>query len=827
MTTQQAPKEPSADGEAALAGYRVLDLADDKGLYCGKLLADLGADVIKVEPPGGDRTRLVPPFYHDEMHPEKSLSFLYLNANKRSLTLDLAGSEGKAAFQRLVATADVVLETFTPGYLDGLGLGYKGLRDINPRLIMTSITGFGQTGPYRHFQSCDIVAQAMGGLMYVTGYAEDPPNLIGARQAYYLASIHAALGTLVALYYRERTGVAQQVDVSLQESCAAAFQPGIIYWDLRRELRQRGDDVHRAGQGIHRCRDGYVAFHAGPRNWPELLKLLDEEGLDHDLHDEQWESQEARSAGRQHIDAICAEYCRRLTVEEVCERSQRNRLFSFPVFDAQQLSDDSQLRSRDFFVKIERSDLPEPITCAGAPYRLSATPWRIRRQPPLIGEHDEEIMAELDAPQPRRPSSPQGSKAKEIGPALPLEGVRILDFSWFGVGPIATKIMADHGAEVIRVESEARLDSLRSAAPFPPDKQGDINASGYFNAFNSSKLDITLDLNEQESWNIVMRLAAISDVVTENFVPDVMKRRGLGYSEMCKVNPEIILASMPAVGLAGPRSHYGGLGSGIKAIAGLSALTGFPDRPPIGPAGSYPDFVINSGHAAIAIMAALLHRQRTGRGQLVELPQYESTVAVTDTSIPEYSANGRVPGPIANRSPEAAPHAAYRCRASVREGEDDCWCVIAVFTEEQWRAFCRAVGNPPWTARPEFATLVDRLAHQDELDRLVTEWTRVRTAEEVMHFLQGAYVPAGVVQTNEDLLDRDPHLRARGYYVYLDHLEVGRSAYDGAPFKLSATPGGPRRAAPLLGQDNQHVLKNILGLAEEEINRLAVAGVIR
>lgn len=208
MTTQQAPKEPSADGEAALAGYRVLDLADDKGLYCGKLLADLGADVIKVEPPGGDRTRLVPPFYHDEMHPEKSLSFLYLNANKRSLTLDLAGSEGKAAFQRLVATADVVLETFTPGYLDGLGLGYKGLRDINPRLIMTSITGFGQTGPYRHFQSCDIVAQAMGGLMYVTGYAEDPPNLIGARQAYYLASIHAALGTLVALYYRERTGVA-------------------------------------------------------------------------------------------------------------------------------------------------------------------------------------------------------------------------------------------------------------------------------------------------------------------------------------------------------------------------------------------------------------------------------------------------------------------------------------------------------------------------------------------------------------------------------------------------------------------------------------------
>lgn len=268
------------------------------------------------------------------------------------------------------------------------------------------------------------------------------------------------------------------MDVSLQESCAAAFQPGIIYWDLRRELRQRGDDVHRAGQGIHRCRDGYVAFYAGPRNWPELLKLLDEEGLDHDLHDEQWESQEARSAGRQHIDAICAEYCRRLTVEEVCERSQRNRLFSFPVFDAQQLSDDSQLRSRDFFVKIERSDLPEPITCAGAPYRLSATPWRIRRQPPLIGEHDEEIMAELDAPQPRRPSSPQGSKAKETGPALPLEGVRILDFSWFGVGPIATKIMADHGAEVIRVESEARLDSLRSAAPFPPTSRATSTPAG-------------------------------------------------------------------------------------------------------------------------------------------------------------------------------------------------------------------------------------------------------------------------------------------------------------------------------------------------------------
>ncbi len=827
MTACPASREPSAAGAAALAGYRVLDLADEKALYCGKLLADLGADVIKVEPPGGDPSRLLPPFYRDEVHPEKSLSYLYLNTSKRSITLDLTSGEGKSDFQRLAATAYMVLESFAPGHLKGLGLGYQELRGLNPGLIMTSVTGFGQTGPNRDFQSCDIVAQAMGGIMSVTGYPEDPPNQMGARQAYYLASIHAAVGTLIALYHRERTGVGQQVDVSLQESCAAAFQPGIIYWDLRREVRRRGDEVHRPGQGIHRCRDGYVAFHFGPRNWVEFLRMLEEAGVEHDLHDEAWENPETRAAGRHHIDAICAEYCRRLTVEEVCERSQRNHLFSFPVFTAQNIADDPHLRHRDFFERIERSDLPQPITCPGVPYRLSMTPGRLRRPPPHIGEHDGEIRAELAAGQRERPDLPTAIPAAAAGQALPLADVRVLDFSWFGVGPIATKIMADHGAEVIRVESEARLDSLRTAAPFPADKAGDINASGYFNNFNSSKLGITLNLNEPKSLEAVKGLAAISDVVAENFVPEVMRRYGLVYDELRKANPEIILASMPAVGLEGPSSYWGGLGSGIKAIAGLSSLTGFSNRPPIGPAGSYPDFVINSGQAAVAILAALLYRRRTGRGQRIEVAQYEATVSVSDTAILEYAANGRLPEPNANRSPVAAPHGAYRCRADSSEAEDDRWCAIAVFTMAQWLAFRRVLGDPFWAERPEFATLADRLAHQDELDQLVSEWTREHAAQEVMYRLQAVGVPAGVVQTNEDLLENDAHLRARGYYVYLDHLEVGRLANEGAPFKLSATPGGPRWAAPLLGQHNEHVLRTILGLSEEEINQMAVDGAIR
>lgn len=411
---------------------------------------------------------------------------------------------------------------------------------------------------------------------------------------------------------------------------------------------------------------------------------------------------------------------------------------------------------------------------------------------------------------------------------LPLEGVHILDLSWYGAGPIGVKVLGDLGAEVVHLESANRLDGLRQVGPKAPGQEGSVNTSSYFNNFNSSKKGITLNLNHPKARPLFEKLVAWADVVVANFTPDTMRRWGLSYEELRRVKPDIILVLLPAVGMEGPRSHYRGFGTGIKSIAGLDYITHHPGRPPHGPPGAYPDYVINCGHGAIAIMAALIHKRLTGEGQYIEVAQYESTVNAADTVVLEYTVNGRIQEARGNRLPYAAPHGVYRCLGdggATSSGQDR-WCAIAVFNDEQWQALCEVMGDPEWAEDPRFATLQGRKAYEDELDSLVTEWTSQRTAEEVMFLLQEAGVPAGILQTNQDLQDRDPHLRARGYYVYLDHPETGRAAYDNVPFVLSGIPRTLRAPAPLLGQHNVEVYREIVGLSEEEIAQLVAEQVI-
>jgi benzylsuccinate CoA-transferase BbsE subunit len=380
-------------GPGALARFRVLDLADATGSYCGRLLAGLGADVIKVEPPGGDPGRRLPPFYHDEPHPERSLSFWYLNTNKRSITLDIASADGRELFLRLAERADVVVETFPPGYLDEIGLGWETLHATNPGLILTSITPFGQTGPYRHFQGSDLIAQAMGGILYLCGLPEDPPVQIGGYSAHYHGSIHAAWGTLIALFDRLATGEGRHVDVSLQESMAATVQPWVHSWDRRREVvtRSQGEARGAAGGGLFRCKDGYVSF--GARYWEELVAWMASEDLAGDLLDEKYRDPAYRRqpAVAAHINEIIAGFCARHTVDEVCNEGQRRRMLIFPVFSGKQIVEDEHLRARNWFIPIEHEDLGERFEYPGPPFRLSATPWRLERRAPQLGEHNREV----------------------------------------------------------------------------------------------------------------------------------------------------------------------------------------------------------------------------------------------------------------------------------------------------------------------------------------------------------------------------------------------------------------------------------------------------
>jgi len=421
---------------------------------------------------------------------------------------------------------------------------------------------------------------------------------------------------------------------------------------------------------------------------------------------------------------------------------------------------------------------------------------------------------------------------------LPLTGIHVADFSWFGAGPICSQALATFGAEVVHVESETHVDGLRLIAPFPIDKTGH-NVSGWFNNYNAGKLSLALNLNLPQGREIGYRLIRWADVFITNFTPRVVERWSLTYEELARVKPDIIAAYTPMQGMDGPRRDYLGFGAVVCPIAGFNHLSGFPHREPVGLGTNYPDYVVNPGHTLIAILAALRHRRKTGRGQRIELAQIESSVSVLGAALLDYTVNGRVQERQGNRLPHAAPHGAFPCLPVERPawpGEerlsdetvpgDDRWCAIAVFSDEEWQALCRAMGNPDWCRDERFSTLLGRKQHEDELEERIAGWTRDKAAHEVMELLQAAGVPAGAVQTAQDVLENDPHLKERQYYVYLDHPEAGRTAYDGPAFRLTKTPGHLRSPAPCLGEHTHYVCKEILGMDDAEIAGLVAAQVL-
>ncbi len=407
--------------------------------------------------------------------------------------------------------------------------------------------------------------------------------------------------------------------------------------------------------------------------------------------------------------------------------------------------------------------------------------------------------------------------AEGIGP-LPLSGIRVADFCWMIAGPLATRVLANFGAEVVRIESSARLDLIRENGPFA-DESGSPNVSGVFNDCNTSKLSVTVDLNTPEGIEIAKSVVSVSDIVTNNFRGDRMGRWGLGYEDLVKLKPDIIMLSMPMMGTTGVQHRYVGVGTNINALAGINGITGFADRAPVGTGSLYPDFSGNPNHAVVALLAALRHRNRTGKGQFIDLAQYESTISLLGTSVLEYTALDRLPSRPGNRSDWAAPHGAYRCA-----GEDR-WCTIAVETEDEWRALGRALGSPPWCAEGRFQTLAGRKEHEDELDRLIEGWTSGLEATDVMTRLQEHGVPAGVVQNSRDLLENDASYRERHIRV-MDHPEAGTMTTHGEPISMSDVEPRVERS-PLLGEHTDYVLQDLLGMESADVDRLYVDEVLR
>jgi len=401
-------------------------------------------------------------------------------------------------------------------------------------------------------------------------------------------------------------------------------------------------------------------------------------------------------------------------------------------------------------------------------------------------------------------------------PGKALEGLKVLDFTWVAAGPIVGLYLAHHGATVIHVESTHRPDILRTAAPYKDNIPG-LNRSGDWDAYHSNKLGMGLNLGHPKGVEVAKRLVIWSDIVAENFAPGIMKKLGLSYDDLKNLKPDIIMASTSNLGQTGPEALQPGYGTMLVSYAGFTSLTGWPDRTSVKPYGAYTDFVAPR-FLVTALLAALDYHRRTGKGQYLDMSQLEAGAQCLAPALMDYAVNGRIWTRMGNECPYAAPHGAYSCQG------DDRWCAIAVFNDEEWDALCQIMGNPDWTKKPEFATLLGRKKNEEELNERIGEWTKNFSAEKIVEKLQAVGIRAGVVKNAADVQD-DPQLAYRHYFWQLEHPEIGLHSYEGPGFILSKTPAEIKSPSSLLGEHTEYVCREILGMSDEEFIDLLGQGV--
>lgn len=399
------------------------------------------------------------------------------------------------------------------------------------------------------------------------------------------------------------------------------------------------------------------------------------------------------------------------------------------------------------------------------------------------------------------------------------EGLKAVGFVYAGVGTFVLRILALHGATVVRVESETRPDNVRTMAPYKDGIPG-LNRSYYYNSPNTDKYDLALDMKHPRKDEVAKRLVEWADVLVENFTPGVIASWNLSYDEVKKINPSIIMISLSMQGQTGPARLQGGYGALLQSLVGYPLITGWPDGVPCVIDRSYPDY-ISPRYGAIAVIAALLHRRRTGKGQYIDVSEYEDAIQFEIPVILDWVVNHKMQTRMGNKCPYAVPHGAYRCKG------DDRWCVIAVFTDPEWQTFCKVIGNPEWTKQAKFSTLLARKQNEDELNQLVEEWTVNYTAEEVMNIMQQAGVKAGVVQTVEDVVEYDSQLKHRHFFWTLNHPECGETIHNRPNYILSKTPSELRMPAPLLGEHTDYVCKELLQMPEDEYISLLLDNVFK
>jgi crotonobetainyl-CoA:carnitine CoA-transferase CaiB-like acyl-CoA transferase len=814
--------DESRPGARLLAGYRILDLADEAGAYCTLTLANLGAEVIKVEPPAGCSSRRLPPFSRDEPGPESSLFHLYYHAGKRSVTLDLDTPGGQAHCRRLAATADALVETAPPGLMARRGLDYASLSAINPGLVYTSLTGFGQTGPRRDWLCPEPVLLAMGGVLYQCGEPGEEPCAPPGHFAYGVASSFATLGTLVALFARGASGRGQHVDVAAQECVALITDSSIPKYARTGVVPGREGAAYGfiTPGGLYPCQDGYVRIvSAQLRHWRAMLRWM---GDPAPFADPAWEARDLRNRERARLDDAIATFTRRFTRAELFEQGQDAGVPVTPVNTPAEFVESAFVAERGYFHPLTHP-LVGTYRAPGAGFHLDGAPVPAAGPAPLLGQHNAAIYGELDLPAddpglpadaPRRPAAILGTQ-EPVGAGFtrgPLTGVRVLEFGTGYVGPVIGMRLGDFGADVVKIETGRAIDFMRGPAP----RGTDLSPSWY--DVNRNKRGVTIDAATPAGKALVLRLVERADVVVENFGAGVLRRLRLDYEALRAVRPDLVMLSSQGLGATARRSLT--LGQNLPPLIGLTYLWNHPGAAePVGTHLFHPDY-FGGVQGACLVLAMLDHRRRTGAGHYVDVSQAELAASLMGQYYLDWTVNGRVTEPQGNHAYPGAPVDCYRCAG------EDAWCVIVVRTEAEWAAFCRAIGDPAWARDPHFADLAARVRHRAALDAHVTAWTRERTPHAAMETLQAAGVPAGAVQTAADLLV-DPQLAAHEFIVTLDALPPEPIPAGGIPVRLSDTPGAVHRPPPLFGEHTAEVLHDWLGLTPDDVARLAADGALQ
>jgi len=791
----------TAESQLPLDGLRVLDLSSEiTGPYATKMLADSGADVIKLESPEGDPLRRWSASHTQIPESESGAFFKYLNASKRSAVVDLEQPEGRELLLDLVAGADLLIESHGAGRLESLGLGWDVLHARNPALSLVSISPWGGTGPWADRPATEWTIQAATGATAFRGVPERGPLGAGGRVGEWCGSVYALNGAMAAWLSARRTGEGQHVDVSLFEcllhtltnyhaSIFSAFHPGTLGQALETP-------------SIEPASDGWVGFctYTG-QQWKDFCSMIGRPEL---AEGEKFFDASARAKELPLIQEAMHAWTREHTIDEIIEIASLLRIPCVPIGDGRTVLEMDHFCERGVFI-----DNPAGFKQPRAPYRMDHEP-RPLEPAPALGEHQQEIEAEAArSAKGAVPATPSGEGA------LPFEGLRVIDLTAFWAGPTVTNFLVQLGADVIKVESIQRPDGMRMMGSVPGEKFYEWGP--VFHGVNPGKKGITLDLSQERGIELLRRLIEGADVVAENFSTRVMDNFGLRWETLHEWNPRLLVLRMPAFGLDGPWKDRAGWASNVEQVAGLSWQTGYDeDFPVIVRAAGDP---VGGQHGVFALMLGLEARRRTGRGQLIEVPLVEPALAMASEQIIEYQVYGELLTCSGNRGPFAAPQGLYPTAG----GES---LALAIATDTQWRALCELLGAADWAANPKLATAEGRRAAHDAIDEQLSKWSGDRSCQEAVELLVTAGIPASPVVDGHGVRPH-PQLIHRHFYQTLEHPEAGNVDYPVLPMQFSAF--GRKlfaSAPPTLGQHNMEVLGGDLGLSADELAELEADQII-